>query len=337
MSASKSRRVVRRFASATVAGVVAFAMFVSGASTAQALTTVDGTLPLDLVEGSSLFGVEQYHDKIYEFTTGPLNTTVASDSTFAVQHNPAGTFDPASGKVFFITGALSACALNTFDPVALSHTFVISLANGQGPLSNCWGLTTMAGKTTLIASGSTIYDLDLETGATSNPRTIDCPGSGLAYDPSTGDLYSGTNAGALYRLTLTNTHVTCTLLTTLTDAIDGTSENLKGFTFDTDGTLYFLARWAPKLFSVKPADLATPASFFGDFRFTPSDEPLPIDGLVMVYTPLPDPSAQSGVSSASLPTTGVDVGLVAGVGTVGLLAGGLLLAVVVGVRRRASR
>jgi len=161
----------------------------------------------------------------------------------------------------------------------------------------------------------------------------------MAFDPSSDDLYIGKANGELYRADVTASDVTCTLVATLGDTIDGSGQNLKGFTFDTDGTLFFISTWAPKLFSLTPSDLTNPVYAYGDFRFTPADQPLPLDSLVMIYTPLPQPEAPQGSAAgdASLPTTGVDVGLEAGAGTVGLLAGGLLLAVVVGVRRRASR
>jgi hypothetical protein len=117
MSASKSRRVVRRFASVLASGVVAFAMVVSGASASQAATTtVDGSLALDLVDGSRLLAIESYHDKLYEITAGPLNTTVAADSSFSAQNNLAATYDPTADLVYFLTNAFSGCFLKRLTP-----------------------------------------------------------------------------------------------------------------------------------------------------------------------------------------------------------------------------
>jgi hypothetical protein len=172
----------------------------------------------------------------------------------------------------------------------------------------------------------------------------------MAFDPSSSDLYIGKVNGELYRADVTESDVTCTLVTTLGDTIDGSGQNLKGFTFDSDGTLYYISTWVPKLYSLTPSDLANPVYFYGDFRFTPADEPLPLESLVMIYAPLPpipepepqpEPNpemSQSGAAvDAALPTTGVDAGLATGVGVAGLIVGGLLLAAVVGLRRRASR
>ncbi len=321
---------VLRFVPA-LAAAVALGLVVGSASAAAAVTTVDGNLPLDLVDGSRLFGIEQYHDKVYEFTAGPLNTTVASDSTFFVQYNLAATFDPDSGKVYFLTGSQSGCALNYFDPDTSSHSLVVTLTAGGPPLTGCWGLTTLGGGTALLAAGSTLYNLDLTSGALSSPRSTPCPGSSLAFDPSTGDLYSGKNTGELYRMTVTDAEASCDLVTTLVDVVDGGGENLKGFTFDTDGTLYLLARWAPKLFSLTPADITAPINYYGDLRYSSSDPELPIDSLVMVYTPLPDPpgddlSASSG-ATVQLPTTGVPTGALATGGAL-LVALGVTLFVV---------
>jgi hypothetical protein len=77
-------------------------------------------------------------------------------------------------------------------------------------------------------------------------------------------------------------------VTPLVDVVDGGGENLKGFTFDTDGTLYLISRWAPQLFSLTPAHLTQPVNRYGEYRFSPSDSALPIDSLVMIYTPLPN-------------------------------------------------
>jgi hypothetical protein len=161
----------------------------------------------------------------------------------------------------------------------------------------------------------------------------------MAYDPSTGDLYIGKNNGELYRAEVSP----------LVDVVDGGGENLKGFTFDTDGTLYLISRWAPQLFSLTPADLTQPVNRYGEYRFSPSDSALPIDSLVMIYTPLPEPepepepespSSDSPASSA-LPTTGVDTQiaiLAATIGAAGILSGlAFVLArrgSVLGARRR---
>jgi hypothetical protein len=85
------------------------------------------------------------------------------------------------------------------------------------------------------------------------------------------------------------------------------------------------------------------------YRASPMDAPLPIDSLVMIYTPLPEPepepepespSSDSPASSA-LPTTGVDTQiaiLAATIGAAGILSGlAFVLArrgSVLGARRR---
>jgi hypothetical protein len=51
-------------ANALFATVVAFGLVLGSASGASALTTVDGSLPLELVDGSRLIGVESYHPKL---------------------------------------------------------------------------------------------------------------------------------------------------------------------------------------------------------------------------------------------------------------------------------
>jgi hypothetical protein len=134
-------------------------------------------------------------------------------------------------------------------------------------------------------------------------------------------------------------------VTPLVDVVDGGGENLKGFTFDTDGTLYLISRWAPQLFSLTPADLTQPVNRYGEYRFSPSDSALPIDSLVMIYTPLPEPEPESPSSdspaSSALPTTGVDTQiaiLAATIGAAGILSGlAFVLArrgSVLGARRR---
>ncbi len=54
----------RPLASAVSVGVISVGLILASASPAQALTTVDGSLPLDLVDGSRLIGVESYHPKL---------------------------------------------------------------------------------------------------------------------------------------------------------------------------------------------------------------------------------------------------------------------------------
>ena len=243
-----------------------------------------------------------------------------ADSAFTIDYNLGATFDPTSGTVFYLTGSMAGCALNYFDPDTSTNSLAFTLSAGSGPFTGCWGLTTLGGGTALLAIQDTMYDLNLTTGEVSTPRAIACRGSSMAYDPSTGDLYIGKNNGELYRAEVTP----------LVDVVDGGGENLKGFTFDTDGTLYLISRWAPQLFSLTPADLTQPVNRYGEYRFSPSDSALPIDSLVMIYTPLPEPepepespSSDSPASSA-LPTTGVDTQiaiLAATIGATGILAG----------------
>jgi hypothetical protein len=45
-------------------GVISVGLILASASPAQALTTVDGSMPLELVDGSRLIGVESYHPKL---------------------------------------------------------------------------------------------------------------------------------------------------------------------------------------------------------------------------------------------------------------------------------
>lgn len=297
----------RRFIPA-LAAIVALGLVAGSASAASAVTSVDGTLPLDLVAGSRLFGIEQYHPAVYEFTAGPRNTTLVAPSTVAVEYNRGATFDPDSGLVYYLTGAQIGCGLYSFNPTTSTASFVTTILLNSSPLTGCWGLTTMGGGTALLAAGNYVYDYNLVTHTLSTPRFSLCPGSSLAYDPSTGDLYSGKNNGELYRLTLSADTVTCDLVTTLVDVVDGTSENLKGFTFDTDGTMFLLSRWAPKLYSLTPADLTAPINYYGDLRFSPADAELPIDSLAMVYTPLPNQVKQN--VTPELPSTGVPMDLI---------------------------
>ena len=317
-------------------------MVVNGASAAQAATTtVDGSSALDLVDGSRLLAIESYHDKLYEITAGPLNTTVEADSSFSVDYNLAATYDPTADLVYFLTNAFSGCFLNKFDPDTSTQTPVISISSGTSPLSKCWGLTTLGGETGLLASDTTLFDIDLSTGAVSAPREIPCAGSAMAFDPASSDLYIGKVNGELYRADVTESDVSCTLVTTLADTIDGSGQNLKGFTFDTDGTLYYISTWVPKLFSLTPSDLTNPVYFYGDFRFTPAGEPLPFDSLVMIYTPLPEPDPELPQNSAgidtALPTTGMSASNATFVVGVGHSAVGIGIVCLAIIRRRARR
>jgi len=54
----------RSLASAVSVGVISVGLILASASPAQALTTVDGSMPLELVDGSRLIGVESYHPKL---------------------------------------------------------------------------------------------------------------------------------------------------------------------------------------------------------------------------------------------------------------------------------
>lgn len=317
----------RSIANARKAGLVAAAMILMGSVAAHAaLVTMDGTQPLNLVEGSRLVAVEQYSDTIYEISDGTENTTVVAASTRAVEYNRGATFDPTSGQVYFLTGSFTGCALNTFDPETSTQSLVATLsANGSTPLTSCWGLTTLSGGTGLLAAGSTLYDINLTSGALSSPREMPCQGSSIAYDPSTGTLYSGQNGGQFYQVDVIEPDVTCTLITTFSDVVDGGTENLKGFTFDTDGTLYLVSRWAPQLFSANVADLTAAISSYGHFRFNSGDSPLPLDSLVMIYTPLPSLTGDGGVAE-QLASTGFESH---GAGVLGafLLAAGVLVGI----------
>jgi hypothetical protein len=317
----------RRIAAAGTAAVIAAGFILTGSIAAHAaLVTVDGTQPLDLVDGSRLLAVEHYSDRIYDVTSGTENTTVVVTSTRLVEHNKGATFDPTSGKVYFLTGSFMGCALNVFDPETSTQSLVVTLsANGTSPLTSCWGLTTLGGGTGLLAAGSTLYDINFTTGVLSSPREMPCPGTSIALDPSTGTLYSGTNGGQFYQVDVIEPEVTCTLITTFSDVVDAGTENLKGFTFDTDGTMYLVSRWAPQLFSVKVADLTAPISSYGSFRFYPGDSPIPLDSLVMIYTPLPSPPGDGGATE-QLASTGFESHVAGYLGAF-LLAAGVLVGI----------
>ncbi len=62
--ASGVGRHFRRVVAPGTAAAAGFGLALSGASSAQALTTVDGSMPLELVDGSRLIGVESYHPKL---------------------------------------------------------------------------------------------------------------------------------------------------------------------------------------------------------------------------------------------------------------------------------
>ena len=307
MKSDRCPRVIglaRRVRGSLATAVVAVGIVIGSSVGANAaLVNIDGTLPLDLVADSRLFAVESYSDRIYELTDGPKNAVVDANASIAIDYNLGATYDPDSGLVYFITGGFTGCALNKFDPETSTKSLVVTLSTGGSPLTGCRGLSTRGGGTGILAAGSTLYDINLVTGALSSARVNPCPGASIAFDPTTEILYSGKNNGEFYRVDFSETDATCTLVTTLVDVVDGGGENLKGFTFDTDGTLYLLSRWAPQLFSFTPGDLDEPVNYYGDVRFTPADPPLPLDSLVMVYTPLPEP-LEDGPAVAALSRTG---------------------------------
>jgi hypothetical protein len=95
-----------------------------------------------------------------------------ADSAFTIDYNLGATFDPTSGTVFYLTGSMAGCALNYFDPDTSTNSLAFTLSAGSGPLTGCWGLTTLGGGTALLAIQDTMYDLNLTTGEVSTPRAI---------------------------------------------------------------------------------------------------------------------------------------------------------------------
>lgn len=299
------------------------------------MTVVDGSLPLDLVTDSRLLVVEHYSDGLHEITGGPGSMTELLPYSVLSENNPGATYDPDTENVYFLTGQFTGCTLNKFVPATTTRTTVAPVTDGGSTVTWCWGLTTLGDNTALIGVNSTLYDLNLSSGALSSPRSVPFMGSGLAYDPGTGDLYVGRANGEIYRAEITATTATLTLVTSVADTTDGSGQNLKGFAIDTDSTLYYISTWVPKLFSLDLTDLTAPTKDYGYFRSDSSGPIFGMDALAMIYTPLPDPPANE--ATEELPATGLSSAHV--VVAVLIAAGALSLGGILALRgvRRAGR